>query len=145
MTQKLVIFNAAGTQPMSVTDYDADFATNLAVQNIKYRIETIGPEDYFWGDFATGRVVDKHELPLIDELALDTLVNKEVLAKYPVHTQLNIIADCIERAGIPLTTEFQEMRSYINQKVSNHNEAKTVYKNNPDVYAFFPKPSPIIE
>lgn len=140
MTQKLVIFNADGSHPMSVVDYDAEFAANLTAKNIKHRIETIGPEDYFWGSFNNGRVVDKHELPLIDELAIDVLINKEVLANYPVHTQLNIMADCIEKAGIPLTPEFIEMRNFIKQKVANHNEAKAVYKSNPDVYAFWPKP-----
>ena len=141
MTQKLVIFNTDGSMPIQVADYDADHAANLAKANIKYRIEEIGPEDYFWGNFATGRVVDKHELPLIDERAIDTLINKEILIQYPVHAQINIIADCMEKAGIPLTPEFIEMRKFIRQKVENHNDAKQVYKDNPEVYAFWPKPS----
>jgi hypothetical protein len=140
MTQKIVIFNKEGTNPLSVQDYDEQFVANLTAGGIKHRVETIGDNEYFWGDFATGRVVDKHEVPLIDELAIDVLINKEILANYPVHAQLNIMADCLEQSGIPLTEDFIEMRNFIRQKVENHNNAKQVYKENPDVYAFWPKP-----
>jgi hypothetical protein len=51
------------------------------------------------------------------------------------------MADCIEKAGIPLTAEFIEMRDFIKQKVENHNTAKQVYQENPDIYAFWPKPN----
>jgi hypothetical protein len=140
MTQKIVIFHSDGIHPMSVVDYNEQFAENLTASGIKHRVETIEPEEYFWGDYATGRVVDKHELPLIDEIAIDTIINKEILAAYPVHTQLNIIAECIEKAGIPLTEDFIQMRNFISTKVENHKAAKEVYKDNPDVYAWWPKP-----
>jgi hypothetical protein len=32
------------------------------------------------------------------------------------------------------------MRDFIKQKVENHSSAKQVYKDNPDIYAFWPKP-----
>jgi hypothetical protein len=140
MTQQIVIFDKTGSHAISVMDYSEQFATNLSNTGVKYRVENIGPEEYFWGDFATGQVYDKHEKPLIDELAIDTIINKEILVKYPVHAQLNIIADCIEKAGIPLTDDFVEMRDFIKQKVENHNTAKQVYQENPEIYAFWPKP-----
>ena len=140
MTQKIVIFDKDGTRPLSIVDYDAQFVANLTAEGVKHRVENIGENDYFWGDFNTGRVFDKHEKPLIDEIAIDTIINKEILSKYPVHAQLNIIADCIEKSGIPLTADFVEMRDFIKQKVENHNTAKDVYKDNPDIYAFWPKP-----
>lgn len=140
MTQKIVIFDKDGTRPISIVDYAEHFAANLTTADVKFRVEAIGDDDYFWGDFATGRVFDKHEKPLIDELAIDTIINKEILSKYPVHTQLNIIAECLENAGIPLTADFIEMREFVKQKVDNHNTAKQIYKDNPDIYAFWPKP-----
>ena len=141
MTQQIIIFDKTGSHAISVMEYSEQFATNLSNTDVKYRVENIGPTEFFWGDFATGQVFDKHEKPLIDELAIDTIINKEILIKYPVHAQLNIIADCIEKAGIPLTDEFIEMRDFIKQKVENHNIAKQVYQENPDVYAFWPKPN----
>jgi hypothetical protein len=140
MTQQIIIFSNDGANPISVVEYTSAFAANLTASSIKHKVLEIGAEEYYWGDYATGRVVDKHELPLIDEIAIDTIVNKEILINYPVHTQLNIIADCIEKAGIPLTPEFVEMRDFIKQKVENHSSAKQVYKDNPDIYAFWPKP-----
>ena len=68
------------------------------------------------------------------------VVNKEILVEYPVHTQLNIICRCLEEAGIPLTEEFVQMRDFIKTKAENHNAAKETYKDNPEIYAFWPKP-----
>ena len=143
MTKQIVIFNnEPGSYPIGVQPWFESFEANLKADGVKHKVlEIDDKEEYYWGDYETGRVVDKHELPLIDEVAIDTLINKEVLAEYPVHTQLNIISDCIEKAGIPLTADFIEMRDFIKQKVANHNEAKEVYKSNPDVYAFWPKPT----
>ncbi len=140
MTQKLIIFNSDGSRVVSVQDFEQEFADRLTASSIKFRSENVGNNEYFWGDFSTGRVVDKHEMPLIDEVAIDTVVNKEILLRYPVHTQINILAQCLEAAGIPLTAEFTEMRDFINTKAANHNEAKETYKANPDLYAFWPKP-----
>jgi hypothetical protein len=141
MTQKIVIFNEAGDAPISVVDYTEQFATNLAASTIKHKIVEINANQYYWGNYATGSVVDKHDMPLIDELAIDTLINKEILSNYPVHSQLNILAECLEQAGIPLTADFIEMRRFIKQKAENHNNAKQTYKDNPDIYAFWPKPT----
>ena len=140
MTQKLVIFNADGSHVVSIQDFEQAYADRLTEANIKFRKETIGQNEYFWGSFATGKVVDKHEMPLIDEAAIDMVVNKEILIEYPIHTQLNIICKCIEEAGIPLTAEFVEMRNFIKMKSDNHNAAKETYKANPEIYAFWPKP-----
>ena len=75
-----------------------------------------------------------------EEVAIEEVINKQILVKYPVHKQLNIIATCLEAAGIPLTSEFTEMREYINQKSVNYNSALQTYKDNPSVYSFYPKP-----
>ncbi len=140
MTQKIVIFNNDGSQVISVQDFDQGFADRLAETDVKFKSVSVGANEYYWGDYATGRVVDKHELPLIDEVAIDMVVNKEILIEYPIHTQLNIICNCIEAAGIPLTEEFVQMRNFINTKAANHNAAKDTYKANPEIYAFWPKP-----
>lgn len=140
MTQKLVIFNSDGSQAIAFQDFDQEYADRLTAANIKFRSENIEDNEYFWGNFATGRVVDKHELPLIDEVAIDMVVNKEILMQYPIHTQLNIICECMENAGIPLTQDFVEMREFIKTKAANHNAAKETYRANPEIYAFWPKP-----
>ena len=140
MTQKLIIFNTDGSQVISIQDYDEDFANRLTEGNIKFKSLNVGNNEYYWGDYATGRVVDKHEMPLIDEVAIDAVVNKEILARYPIHSQINIICQCLEAAGIPLTDELVEMRNFISTKAANHNAAKEVYKANPEIYAFWPKP-----
>lgn len=140
MTQKLIIFNSDGSHAISMQDFDQGFADRLAAQNIKFRSVNVEQNEYYWGTYETGRVVDKHEMPLIDEAAIDMVVNKEILIEYPIHTQINIICDCLEKAGIPLTSDFIEMRNFINSKAANHNAAKETYKANPEIYAFWPKP-----
>ena len=142
MTQKIAIFNETGSHVISMMDYDATFVTNLTANNVKHKVLTIDlASQYYWGDFATGSIRSRNDQPIVEEVVLDTIINKDILARYPIHTQLNIIADCIEKSGIPLTPEFQEMRSWIGQKVANHNSAIDAYASNPNVYSWWPKPT----
>ena len=140
MTQKIAIFNETGSHVISMMDYDLGFVTNLTENNVKHKVLTIDlATHYYWGDFSTGTIRSLNEQPIIEEVVLDTIINKDILARYPIHTQLNIIADCIEKSGIPLTPEFQEMRSWIEQKVENHNSAIDAYTANPNIYSWWPK------
>ena len=75
MTQKIIIFSNDGSNPISVVEYTAAFAANLTASSIKHKVLEIGAEEYYWGDYTTGRVVDKHELPLIDEIAIEGFQN----------------------------------------------------------------------
>ena len=141
MTKHLIIFSSDGSHVQAIQDYTDAFDANLASSGIKYKVvEYDATTQYYWGDFATGGLRNTHEQPLLEEIAIDELTNKEILIKYPVHTQLNIIAECLQRAGIPLTAEFTEMKTWIDQKVSNHNQAISTYAANPDIYSFWPKP-----
>lgn len=143
MTKKLFIFNTEKTNIISVSDYDVDFENNLKSANIPHKVFDIDEShQYYYGTYDSGSIRSTNDHPIIDEVIIDTITNKEILAKYPIHTQLNILADCIERSGIPLTAEFTTMRSWINQKIQNHNESIDVYSNNTNVYSWVPKPLP---
>lgn len=141
MTKHIIIFSSDGSHVQTTQDYTETFDTNLATSGIKYKVlEYDDKFFYYWGDYVTGGLREKHEHPLIEEVAIDELTNKEILLRYPVHTQLNIIANCLISAGIPLTSEFTEMKTWVDQKVSNHNQAVDTYAANPTIYSFWPKP-----
>lgn len=138
---KLFIFNTEKTNVISVVDYSTDFETNLRSANIPHKaIDVDDSHQYYYGNYDTGSIRSVNDHPIMDEIVIDTITNKEILARYPIHAQLNIIADCIERSGIPLTPEFVAMRTWINQKVQNHNDAINVYSSNTNVYSWVPKP-----
>jgi hypothetical protein len=131
---------------MTAQPYDAEFEARLTFGDIPHKVLDYDIEnEYYWGDFDNGGIRSLNDYPLLEEIAIDELTNKEILSKYPVHAQLNIIANCLNAAGIPLTPEFTEMRNWINQKAAKHNQAIQTYKENPDVYSFNPKPIPPVD
>lgn len=141
MTKKIFIFSTDKVNLLTVQDYDVSFENNLKSENVPYKVLDIDEShQYYYGDYNTGSLRSINDNPLIEETVIDTITNKEILARYPVHTQLNIIAECIEKSGIPLTQDFVEMRSWINQKVSNHKEAISTYSANTNIYSWVPKP-----
>jgi len=145
MTKMILIFGEDKTQVMTAQPYDSQFEARLIFGDIPHKVMEYDIEnEYYWGDFDTGGIRSLNDYPLLEEIGIDELTNKEILSKYPIHKQLNIITDCLMSAGIPLTPEFTEMCNWINQKVSNHNQAIQTYKDNPNVYSFNPKPLPPI-
>lgn len=141
MTQKIAIFSEDGNHVISMLDYDTEFVSNLTSSTVKHKVLDINPDtEYYWGTYETGAVRSLDEQPIVEEVVLETITNKEILAKYPVHAQLNIMAECIEKSGIPLTSEFIEMRTWIKNKVNNHNSAINAYESNPSLYSWWPKP-----
>lgn len=141
MSKMILVFNNDGSRLVVIQPYDENFETNLKSGNIKHKVlEYDIDNEYYWGDFSTGSIRSLNEQPLLEEISIEELVNKQILARYPVHKQLNIISKCLENAGIPLTSEFVEMRNWINTKADNHNSALQTYKDNPNIYSFVPKP-----
>ena len=141
--KNIIIFSTDRSKVISSQDYNSEFAERLTAQGVPHKvIDLDDANEYWWGDYATGEVRSLNDVPLIEEVAIDEVVNEQILVKYPVHKQLNIIAECLENAGIPLTDDFIAMRNYTKQKITNHNTAVQTYKDNPDVYSFYPKPLP---
>ena len=146
MKRMILVFNKDGSQVISAQPYDETFESGLKAGGVKHKVLFYDIENYYyWGDYDNGGIRSLNDQPLLEELAIDELTNKRILAKYPVHKQVNIIAECLAAAGIPLTPEFAEMRDFINAKVASHNQAIQSYKDNPDVYSFFPKPPAPVE
>jgi len=141
MTKLLLVFNTDGSSVISAQEYDAEFEAGLISGNVKHKVlEYDNQNEYYWGNYDTGSIRSLNDYPIMEELALDELVNKTILNKYSIHKQLNIISECMEQAGIPLTEDFQAMRAFIKEKTTNHSSAIQTYKNNPDTYSFVPKP-----
>jgi hypothetical protein len=142
MTKKIFIFSSDKKDLISVMDYSEEFETNLSTSTVPYKVLNIDETHQYWyGNYDTGSLRSKDVAPLIEESVIETIVNKEILVKYPIHSQLNIMADCMEKAGIPLTPEFIAMRSFIKQKVTNYNNSIEVYSENTDIYSWIPKPT----
>lgn len=142
----IIIFNDTNSTAITAQPYDADFESNLIAGGITHKVVDYDiANEYYWGDYATGGIRSLNDYPLLEELVQEEATNKQILAKYPVHKQLNIISKCLTEAGVPLTAEFIEMRDWINLKATNYNNAIQTYKDNPNVYSFYPKPQIDIE
>lgn len=93
------------------------------------------PEFEYWdGDYATGKIVSRDNIPPILESVLKYNTNIKILTEYPVHKQLNILIDMLDRMWGSKTEEFVAMKSFIDEIVDEHREKKQVYSSNPEVY-----------
>ena len=96
--------------------------------------EEIG--EYWFGDYATGQVKSRYEKPVVSESQVKFFTNLKALEQYPIHKQINIIVDMLEKSGIPQTEDFVKMKEFLQAVRDEHNEKVTVYASNPEVYTW---------
>jgi hypothetical protein len=116
----------------------------LDPDEVKIKTVSYDPDkEIYIGTYADGSVKKITEVDsgkaFIDEEMLNAGVSDKIQNAYPVHRQLNIIIDMLEKSDIPNTPEFQEMMSYIKDLRERNKARKTEYKNNTDAYFFADK------
>ncbi len=92
--------------------------------------------DYWLGDYATGRVASKLDKPIVAESAVKYATNLRILTEYPVHKQLNILIDMLDKSDLVKTPEFIAMKSYLEQMRSQHQEKCATFASDSDAYVW---------
>lgn len=92
--------------------------------------------EYWYGDYSTGEVRARLDKPVITESHIRYNTNVEVLSKYPIHTQLNIIIDMLAQSDIEKTEKFLELKEFLDLARVNYQEQKSAYSNNPEAYTW---------
>ena len=69
--------------------------------------------EYWYGDYSTGEVRARIDKPVITESHIRYNTNVEVLSKYPIHTQLNIIIDMLAQSDIEKTEKFVKLKEFL--------------------------------
>ena len=76
---------------------------------------------------------------IIDEELLNANVGDNIEAKYPIHKQLNIMMDMLNKSNIENTQEFTDMINFIDDQIKYNKARKEVYKQDDSPYYYVSK------
>jgi uncharacterized protein YlxP (DUF503 family) len=106
----------------------------------KFLIKTVEIDDeagdYWYGDYSTGEVRSRSDKPVLTESYVKYNTNVTVLKEYPIHKQLNIIIDMLDKNSAVKTDEFIAMKEFIDAARNQHAEQVQAYASNPDAYTW---------
>jgi|LauGreDrversion4_2_1035121.scaffolds.fasta_scaffold133290_3 hypothetical protein len=92
--------------------------------------------DYWYGDYTTGEVRSRADKPVITESYVKYNTNVSILNEYPIHKQLNIIIDMLDRSEIAKTSEFTALKEFLEAAKQNHREQIASYSANAAAFTF---------
>ena len=110
----------------------------VKIKTVEYDPDT----EIFIGTLTEGgvkKIADVDEgKAFIDEEVLNANTADGIVQKYPMHKQLNIIIDMLDKCDYPNTPEFAEMVAYIKDLRERNKASKQVYKES-DAYVYADK------
>lgn len=96
----------------------------------------IAAGDFWYGDAFTGEVRSRQDKPVVTESFLRYKTNLTILKEYPIHTQLNILIDMIDKNATVKTPDFEAFKLFLQQMRDTHNEKINYYSSNPEIYTW---------
>lgn len=115
------------------TDDQVMDLTNFYVRDVQIDEEA---GEYWFGDYSTGGVQSRMDKPVVTESALKYASNVKVLSEYPVHKQLNILIDMLDKSNVEKTPEFVAMKAFLDQVRDFHQQKKAAYSSNDNAYVW---------
>lgn len=115
----------------------------LDPDEVKVKTVTYDPDtEIFLGTYTDGKVHKIADVStgkaFIDEEVLNAEVQQKIEETYPIHKQLNILIDMVNKSDMPNTLEFAEMMKFIQDLREMNKERKKTYKES-DAYHFTDK------
>ena len=92
--------------------------------------------EYYWGDYETGKIVHSDEKPYISEKDIRFYASADILDLYPIHKQLNIIVDMLEKSDLEKTPEFKKMLEDIKPFRERANQQMQAYQST-NAFSFY--------
>ena len=137
-----LMFNASNGNLVGAIPSGMD-TFGLDPNEVKVKIVEYDPETHvYYGDYETGSIQSISNLDtapdavVIDEEMLNLDVKNDIEHVYPLHKQLNIMLDMLDKSSIPNTEEFSQMRDYIKDQVDRNTARKEAFKSNTKSYKF---------
>ena len=129
--------NLVGAIPSGMDTFGLD-PDQIKIKVVEYDPET----QVYYGNYETGSVKNISDLDtapdaaVIDEEMLNLDVKNDIQHVYPLHRQLNIMIDMLNKSSVPNTEEFTEMLNFINDQIARNTARKEAFKSNPGSYKF---------
>ena len=131
--KKTFLFNAKnGVFTADITDTlkDNQFILN-SLDTTKFKVKEVEFDNttHYWeGDYNTGSVKPMHDKTIIRESEVNFNANLRVLEQYPLHKQMNILMEMLDKSDIPNTEHFNKMQEQIKAIKEETEEQKRVYE-----------------
>ena len=133
---KTFLFNAKnGTFTADLTEtlkenqfiMDSLDLTKFKVKEVEFDNTT-----HYWdGDYDTGSVKPMHDKTIVKESEVNYTANLRVLEEFPLHKQLNIIIEMLDKSEIPNTENLTKLKEHIEAVKKEAIEQKKVYAKDP--------------
>jgi hypothetical protein len=127
-TKYVLLFNKKNGTLIGKIDPNLDLAT-IDKEKFCTKVVELGANEYYFGDYETGKIVSTDETPYISEKDIRFYTSADILGHYPYHKQLNIIIDMLEKSNIEKTPEFNQMIDILRPMRERANLQMESYKN----------------
>ena len=133
----VLIFNAKTGTFIGNIENNPDFDLSTLSDKVKYKEISLAEDEYWFGNFDTGKIYNISEKPFITQMALRDKAISSILGKYNIFSQLSIIRDQIkEISGNNLTEKFNEMNTFIEETLRVYQLEKESYASNTEAFVW---------
>lgn len=143
MAEKSMTLMFNKSNGVMIGGFETSEAPNDFLQNVRYKTIVYDPDTHAYvGDYATGRLAEitPDDNTTIEEDVLDYNVEENILARYPIYKQLNIIIDVLHNnPDVVKSKEFLQMMQFIEDERAKNNARKEVYKDPNTPYNYVSK------
>lgn len=133
--KEILLFNKKTGVLIGRIDPAIDAAT-LDQDKFVTKIVELDIGEYYWGDYDTGKIVHSDDKPYISEKDIRFYASADILEKYPLYKQLNIIVDMLEKSDLEKTPEFKQMLEDIKPFRDRANQQMHAYKST-NAFSFY--------
>jgi len=96
---EVLLFNKKTGVLIGRIDPSIDVST-LDSEKFITKVVELNVGEYYWGDYATGKIVNSDNKPYISEKDIRFYTSADILEQYPLYKQLNIIVDMLEKSDL---------------------------------------------
>ena len=137
--RKLLFLRSTGVLIGEVTADTDESVLDLSKFYVREVSIDAGNQEYWSGDYATGRVMSRLDKPVVTESTLNYATNLKVLETYSIHKQLNILVDMLDKNATEKTSEFVAMRDFLKAVRHEHLQKVQAYSSNSEAYTWISK------
>jgi hypothetical protein len=134
--RKLLFLKSTGVLIGEITD-ETDISILDLTQFLVKEVEIDeNKEEYWYGDYATGEVRSTIDKCVVTEAEIKYSTNVNIISKYPIHNQIDIIIDMLANSNIEKTPEFLELKTYLDTEIQKHRDKVNAFSSNSDAYVW---------
>lgn len=134
--RKLLFLKSTGVLIGEITE-DTDVSVmDLSQFQVKEVTFNMANEEYWYGDYTTGKVRSRNDKAVVIESVVKYSTNTKIISKYPIHNQIDIIIDMLAKSNLEKTPEFLELKTYLDAEIQKHKDKIQAFASNSDAYVF---------